>query len=121
MYIGYRKCPEGKTPWTDNYFGTQKSEKNTEFKENPNKSKFVLGIFSSAEAAIAHEIELHEANDVAGNPKFANQAKKNSTRFNTDGMAGENSPMYGKKRSEETKRKISENNARLSGENNPPI
>ena len=34
-------------------------------------------------------------------------------------FAGENNPMYGKKHSEETRKKMSEHHADVSGENNP--
>jgi group I intron endonuclease len=37
----------------------------------------------------------------------------------TNGLSGENHPMYGKHHSEETKQKMSENHADFSGENNP--
>lgn len=83
-YIGYRKLQDAPIPELENYFGSQVSPKNKEFKENPNKAKIILGIFDSKEKALEHEIKLHELWDVGKNPHFANQAKQTSTGFSNE-------------------------------------
>jgi len=42
-YIGKRLCPKGKTPWTDNYWGSSKTHKK-EFKSNRPKHKLIKDI-----------------------------------------------------------------------------
>lgn len=81
LYIGVRKCPHGKTPYTDSYLGsyTDKTFKPV--------SKAILGVYESKEKALKAEIELHRINDVARNPLFANRACITSTKF-SHGMLG---------------------------------
>lgn len=145
-YIGYRKCPEGKTPKTDPYLGSY-----TDATFTPT-AKEILGVYYSKEEALQAEITLHKQFDVARNPHFTNKAIQTSTKFYiakhsketrrkiSEAMSRENNPMYGKRgywygknHSEETKAKISkanigkklseENKEKLSksklGENNP--
>ena len=120
FYIGVRssECH----PSQDNYLGSFTDET-----FEPNK-KFIVRVFSTREAANAYEIYLHEVNKVDVNPLFANKYKSNSEGFHcykvpkTDShkkkigearlgrFTGENSPHYGKPRTEETKRKISKSN-----------
>jgi len=75
MYIGYRKCPKGKTPETDPYMGSY-SDKT--FKPT---AKFILGRYGSREEAMRAEIKFHEDNDVAKDLRFANKARSLSTGF----------------------------------------
>lgn len=48
--------------------------------------KVILAVWDSREEAISHEILLHEIFNVAANPKFFNQAKQTSTKFDTTGV-----------------------------------
>jgi hypothetical protein len=59
--------------------------------------KIILGVYESREDAYAAEIILHEFYDIDNNPHFANKSKQTSIKF-----------YFSEKRSEETKRKISE-------------
>lgn len=126
MYIGSRKCPKGRTPETDNYFGSQKSKKNKDFKNNPNKDKIILATFETYKEALAYEIELHDLLDVGRSPMFANQCKATSTGFSREGIKMEPETREkiaefnrGKKRGPETCRKISENRKHLTREKHP--
>jgi len=47
--------------------------------------KRILRIFSSREAAVAHEIELHNKYNVVSSKEFYNKAKQTSTGFDTQG------------------------------------
>jgi hypothetical protein len=91
-YIGYRRCPAGETPATDEYLGSF-----TDKSFNPT-TKEILGVYNTKEEAIQAEITLHKKFDVARNPHFANKAIQTSTKF------------YIAKHSEDTRRKLSEAN-----------
>jgi hypothetical protein len=80
-YIGSRKLKTAPTPELEEYYGTLKSPKNLEFKENDAKDKIILGIFDSHEEALAHEVYLHNLWEVDINPHFANQARQTSKGF----------------------------------------
>lgn len=82
-YIGYRGLKNALTPEEEEYWGTQTSPKNREFKDNPCKDKIILGIFETKEEAIAHEIYLHTLWSVDSNAHFANQAKQTSEGFSS--------------------------------------
>ena len=110
-YIGYRKCPDNCTPETDDYLGsyTDKTFKPTH--------KLVLSVFDKPADAIADEISLHLAFDVACAPHFANRAKQTSTGFSSAGTTYTlgiesrkkiSEAKIGKTRSAETRKKISE-------------
>ena len=113
-YIGSRSCdcPVEEDPYMGSYsdptfFPTQKE---------------ILAVCHSKEEKLITEMFFHEMYDVARNPRFANKAKQTSTGFSREGVphreetlremretrSGENHPLFGKPRSEETKRKISE-------------
>ena len=108
-YIGKRECwclPEEDVK----YFGSyrDKTFKPTE--------KIILQIFASRKEAMQAEIDLHNFYNVNINPHFANKAKATSTGFYIcmegqdnpmSGMKGEKSPFYGRKLSEETRKKMS--------------
>jgi hypothetical protein len=108
-YIGKRECwclPEKDVK----YFGSfsDKTFKPTE--------KIILQIFASRKEAMQAEIDLHNFYNVNINPHFANKAKATSTGFYIcmegqdnpmTGMKGEKSPFYGRKLSEETRKKMS--------------
>jgi hypothetical protein len=99
-YIGSRTCycdPKEDT----GYLGSFRDES---FKPT---QKEILMVFESNEEALAAEIVLHTAYDVAKNPHFANKAKQTSTGFTTEGLTGENHPFFGKTHSEETLQKMS--------------
>lgn len=78
-YIGKRTCsclPENDS----NYFGSFSDES-----FHPN-NKVIIATFNSSQEALAAEIALHNAYDVAQNPHFANKAKQTSEWFNTEGV-----------------------------------
>jgi hypothetical protein len=98
-YIGKRECkclPEEDIK----YFGSfsDKTFKPTE--------KIVLEVFYTRKEAMQSEIYLHNFYEVDKNPHFANKAKATSERFCF-------SP-FGIKRSEETKKKVSESKKGIS-------
>ena len=74
-YIGYRKCPEHLPPETDPYMGSYTDKK---FKPT---HKIILGTYDNRTEAIADEITLHKAYDVACNLHFANKARQTSVGF----------------------------------------
>ena len=56
-------------------------------KSNPQNYKYkIVKIHDSAEAAIEHEIVLHNKFDVGKNPKFYNRCKQTSKGFDTTGI-----------------------------------
>jgi hypothetical protein len=129
-YIGYRKCPAGKTPKTDPYLGSYTDKTFTP------TAKEILGTYDSQGEALQAEIALHKQFDVARNPHFANKAKSISTGFciakhseeakrkiseaKKGKFTGEDNPLYGKTLSPEHRRKISEaKKGKFTGENNP--
>ena len=89
-YIGYRKCPEGLTPETDNYLGSfrDKGFKPTE--------KIILFQDLTKLEAMEIEIKLHAFYNVKDNPNFANKSNAIAIGFNFS-ASGENNPNYGKK------------------------
>jgi hypothetical protein len=124
-YIGKREC---KCPPEEDvkYFGTYKDKT---FKPT---QKIILEVFSSRKEAMEAEIKLHNFYQVHKNPHFANKAKATSTGFYVcmEGednpmtrMKGEKSPFYGRKLSEEHRKKIrqSHKNRKLSGQHKKKI
>lgn len=100
-YIGVRSTKLD--PEKDQYKG---SFKDKTFKPT---QKIILGTFESRKEALEAEILLHNFYEVALNPHFANRAKQKSTKFDIAGiLVGDKNPMYGKKLSEQTKKKLSE-------------
>ena len=111
MYIGQRKCPEGKTPETDPYLGsyTDKTFKPT--------AKFIIGRYGSREDALRAEIKLHKDNNVSKNPLFANKACATSTGFFCNHFTDEHrkkisQSLMGRKISDAHKKIISQSNSK---------
>lgn len=63
--------------------------------------------------------ELHKGKKLSEETKKKISKKTSGKNHPMYGKTGENSPCYGKKHSKETKRKMSENHADFTGENNP--
>lgn len=81
-YIGVRTSKVHPTEDTD-YWGSSKHiPKNV----RETHSKIILKIHDTREQAVAHEIHLHNLNDVAINPIYYNRAKQTSVGFDTAGM-----------------------------------
>lgn len=59
--------------------------------------KEILGIFSSREEAVRHEIDLHEEWDVARSGDFYNRSKQTSHKFDTSGVNLERSQEHNEK------------------------
>lgn len=108
FYIGKHTCKnEGMLPHNDkNYLSSSRCK---EFKSIPReeKKKYILGVFLTSEEALNHEIILHAQYKVAKNELFWNKAEQKSKRFCYSGL-GANHPMYGKKHTEEARKKQSE-------------
>ena len=103
-YIGVRSC-ECKIG-DDEYMGSSKyltEDINNNGKQNYNK--IILKRFDSREDASKYEILMHEQFDVASNPIFFNKAKQKSIGFACG--PGELNPFYGRKHTEEYKKKLS--------------
>jgi len=104
-YIGVRSC-EGKIS-EDEYMGSSKYLTEDIRKEGRNNfNKIILKKFNSRKEAMEYEIELHKKFDVSGNTLFFNKVKQTTTGFACG--PGELNPFYGKKHTEEYKRKLSE-------------
>jgi hypothetical protein len=102
-YIGYRKCPSGKNPKSDNYLGSfrDKTFKPTE--------KIIIFQDLTKEEALEIEIILHDFYNVKDNIHFANLANATSSGFCLSSHSseskkkiskatiGENNHCYGKK------------------------
>lgn len=109
-YIGSRSCLC--LPCFDPYMSSSKYVK-AAIKEDEHAHfvKIVLQEFPTREEAIEHEILLHNKFDVGKNPVFYNKAKQTSTRFDYHPdhyPSGPDSPIYGRRTSEETKQKLRE-------------
>jgi hypothetical protein len=113
-YIGYRKCPDDKTPETDPYLGSY-SDKT--FKPT---SKIILTVHHSVDEALLAEIKIQRFYKVVENPHFANKAYQTSTGFRF-ASSGINHPMYGRIQSKSAREKVSKfrQSIDFSGPNNP--
>ena len=104
-YIGCRTC-EGLPEDDDSYLGSYHD------KTFHPTNKIILETFSTREEALQEEVNLHKFYQIDKNPHFANKARQKTSGF-----------YYSAKgviRSEETKRKQSENaKGKFVGENNP--
>ena len=114
MYIGYKST--NKDPYNvigKTYFS---SSSNKEFikdqKDNPNNYRYkVLADFKTSEEALELEISLHEKYNVDINDRFYNLSKQRKNGFTTTnckGLCGPENGMFGRKRTEEEKKLISE-------------
>ena len=83
-YIGVRSC---ECPIDEDTYMGSSHKMTTEEKER--SDKMIIKTFDTREAAMQHEIELHDKYDVAVNPKFYNQAKATSTGFTMQGVTRE--------------------------------
>lgn len=81
-YIGCRSCRC--LPVEDiSYWGSSKHLPSNISEEHV---KIILKQFPTRKEAIAHEIYLHDINDVGSNPSYYNKAKQTSTGFDTSGL-----------------------------------
>jgi len=132
-YIGVKSSL---SPITDNYMGSSKYL-DMSMKEigQENFRKEILSTWSTRKEALQEEIRLHNYFDVAVNESFYNKSKQTSTGFDRTGVPhttevinnmknrtftseerkvrsinakGVNNSMYGKKHSEESRKKMSE-------------
>lgn len=81
-YIGVRSCDCDPVDDTE-YWG---SSKHLPSNMQETHTKIILKEHVSRKEAVAHEIGLHNLNDVAVNPIYYNQAKQTSTGFDTSGV-----------------------------------
>jgi hypothetical protein len=79
-YIGSRTRSINVSPEEDTYYGSFSDKTFTP------TEKIILGVYETAEEAIAAEIALHEFFDVVPNPHFANRSKQTSSSFSTSGL-----------------------------------
>lgn len=131
-YIGVRSS---KNPIKDlgiKYFSSSSDEEfMLEQRDFPERFEYnILEVFSTRKLAVAKEIELHNLYDVAVSESFYNKFKQTNTGFCTFGtkqseeekakrsktmkslgLVGEKASMWGKKHSDETKKKMSESRA----------
>jgi hypothetical protein len=84
-YIGVRSCKVHPSK-DSNYLG---SSKVIPAELYATCRKRILRLHKTRVEAIAHEIELHNRYNVAVNPKFYNQAKQTSTKFDMSGCRKE--------------------------------
>ena len=103
-YIGVRSF-DGKIG-EDDYMGSSKYLTEDIETEGINQfNKIILKRFDNREDAMKYEIKMHEHFDVARNHFFFNKAKQKTIGFSSG--PGELNPFYGKKHTEEYKRKLS--------------
>jgi len=109
------------------YRGTVKSKKyksvwDEELTINPDLFfTRVVSIFETRQEATLDELRLQQLNDVVKSPHFINEAFATVNGFFTMTKSGKDNPMFGRKHSVESRKKMSTNAiARdLSGTNNP--
>jgi hypothetical protein len=130
-YYGVRSCKH--SPKDDlgiKYFSSSKDKDFIEDqKKNPQNYKYkIILTVKSREKAVLCEIKLHAKFNVGVNESFYNRAKQTTVRFDTAGVKfifteehkqRISEARKGKKHSEDTKRKMSENRPDVNGENNP--
>ncbi len=90
-YIGVRSCkcaPEDDTA----YVGSSRHTPNRLF-----QSKQVLQTFPTREAAVVHEVALHEQYQVTTSPEFYNRSRQTSTKFDTSGVRFDRSIEHNEK------------------------
>ena len=104
-YIGVRSC--NCLPENDfDYMGSSNILIEALQKTPEAFTKKIIDTFPTREIANTNEQWLHETYDVARNPEFYNQMNV-PLRFCMFGKTGKDSHWYGKKHSEETKKKMS--------------
>lgn len=121
FYIGSRQCKFNVLPHEDTRYVGTPTDKNFAAIPYEKKRKRIFRIFLTRYDAIAHEIILHKKYDVGKNPNFANKSRQTSTGFINDAPTspelrkkqsetrkGEKNAFYGKKHSDESRRKLSE-------------
>ena len=131
-YIGVRSCsclPENDL----DYMGSSKILGEAMKVEPETFTKSIIETFSTREDANTNEQWLHETYDVARNPLFYNQmnaplgfcmsgrehSKETKEKMSVS-TSGKNHPLYGKKRSLETRKNISAaKKGKTKGKNNP--
>jgi len=132
QYIGVRSCnclPENDS----GYMGSSKSLVEAMKVEPETFTKIIIDTFPTREIANTNEQWLHETYDVARNPEFYNQmnaplgfcmsgrehSKETKEKMSVS-TSGKNHPLYGKKRSLETRKNISAaKKGKTKGKNNP--
>lgn len=114
LYMGVRtsKC----LPEEDSYMSSSRTVKSM-ISQGYKFTKTILQTFQTRAEAVDAEIEYHNTYNVSVNPVYLNKAKQTSTKFDTTGikphntgkshLPGELNPFFGKKHSEETRRKMS--------------
>ncbi len=107
----------------ENYMGSPTSKKwadivKQEMKDNPHLyTVTVLKITDTRLEATEFELELQKINNVVKNDDFWNEAFATVNGFFGRDVSGELHPRYGKPHTEESKIKMSEGRADISGEN----
>lgn len=92
----------------------------SELKQNPDLFKTkIISLHETSEEARAKELKLQKALNVVHSPLYINQAYAKINGFFGVIVTGKDNPSYGRRHSEETRKKISENHCDVSGENNP--
>jgi hypothetical protein len=104
QYIGVRSC-EGNIG-EDKYMSSSKYVKEAIKKNGIEQfNKIILKRFNSRKEAMDYEIELHEQFNVTGSNFFFNKAKQKTDSFSCG--PGELNPFYGRKHTEEYKKRMS--------------
>lgn len=109
------------------YRGTVKSKKyksawNEELIANSDLFfTYVVNTFATRKEATVEELRLQVKYDVVKSPFFVNEAFATVNGFFTMTKSGKDNPMFGRKHSVESRKKMSENaiNRDVSGSNNP--
>jgi hypothetical protein len=104
QYIGVRSCECN--VGDDPYMSSSKYVKEAIKKYGKDQfNKIILKRFDSRKDAMDYEIQLHEEFNVTGSNFFFNKAKQKTNSFSCG--PGELNPFYGKKHTEEYKKKLS--------------
>jgi hypothetical protein len=108
-YYGSRSC-KNCNPYDDlgiKYFSSSKDRDfKKDQKEHPEHYRYkIIRICETRKDAVELEIFLHNKFDVAINESFYNRSKQTSSKFYF-AQNGKSNPFYGKKHTEETRKKI---------------
>ena len=130
MYIGQTVYP--KQRWKAHRYGKYKNGWHKDYQNNPDKYEYSVIEYNVPEDKLDERemfwisffdsyrngYNLTEGGNSTRGYKHTEETRKKMREHHAN-VSGENGPMYGKKHSEETRKKMREHHADVSGENNP--
>ena len=130
MYIGQTIYPQRR--YKAHRYGKYKNGWHKDYQNNPEKYEYSVIEYDVPEDKLDERemfwisffdsyrngYNLTEGGNTTRGYKHTEETRKKMREHHAD-VSGENGPMYGKKHSEETRKKMREHHADVSGENNP--